>query len=218
MFSSEPSYFIYPWTLVRSSWTAVYWQRTSAEHADSILQHVWCWDTDGGFDATSHMLLETCCSPRGLWKWIDRSPLLTGRGLWRCEKLAEAGVEHGCVSASSARWRLAVGPICSSASTSPPAEAFISHELETLFCVKINNNLININAQWWGSGMVISLERGADLHKAQLMPLPLTVSCFSKIQIVFICLVPAHPGSPGKKAVKCVCVCAHARTRSARVS
>ena len=36
--------------------------------------------------------------------------------------------------------------------------------------------------EWWGSGMVICLERGADLHMAQLMPLPLTVSCFSKIQ------------------------------------
>jgi len=55
--------------------------------------------------------------------------------------------------------------------------------------------------------MVISLERCADLHMAQLMPLPLTVSCFSKIQIGFTCLVPAHPGSPGKKAVKRVCVC-----------
>ena len=31
--------------------------------------------------------------------------------------------------------------------------------------------------------MVICLERGADLHMAQLMPLPLTVSCSSKIQI-----------------------------------
>ena len=31
--------------------------------------------------------------------------------------------------------------------------------------------------------MVICLERGADLHTAQLMPLTLTVSCFSKIQI-----------------------------------
>ena len=41
--------------------------------------------------------------------------------------------------------------------------------------------------------MVICLERGADLHMAQLMPLPLTVSCFSKIQIGFIFLVPAHP-------------------------
>jgi len=37
----------------------------------------------------------------------------------------------------------------------------------------------------------------ADLHMAQLMPLPLTVSCFSKIQIGFTFLVLAHPGSPG---------------------
>jgi len=50
------------------------------------------------------------------------------------------------------------------------------------------------------------LERGADLHMAQLMPLPLTVSCVSKIQIAFTFLVPAHLGSPGKRAVKRVCV------------
>jgi len=43
--------------------------------------------------------------------------------------------------------------------------------------------------------MVICLERGADLHIAQLMPLPLTVSCFSKIQIGFTFLVQAYPGS-----------------------
>jgi len=57
--------------------------------------------------------------------------------------------------------------------------------------------------------VVICLERGADLHTAQLMPLPLTVSCLSTIQIGFTFLVPAHPGSPGKKAVKHVfmCVC-----------
>ena len=55
--------------------------------------------------------------------------------------------------------------------------------------------------------MFISLERDADLHMAQLMPLPLTVSCFSKIQIGFTFLVPAHPSSPGKRAVKRVCVC-----------
>ena len=46
---------------------------------------------------------------------------------------------------------------------------------------------------------------------AQLMPLPLTVSCFGEIQIGFTSLVPAHPGSPGKGAIKrlclCVCVC-----------
>jgi len=55
--------------------------------------------------------------------------------------------------------------------------------------------------------MVISLERGPDLHMAQLMLLPLTVSCFSKIQIGFTFLAPAHPGSPEKKAAKRVCVC-----------
>ena len=54
--------------------------------------------------------------------------------------------------------------------------------------------------------MVICLKQGADLYTAQLMPLPLTVSCFSKIQIGFTFLVLAHPGSPGKSAVKQVCV------------
>ena len=61
--------------------------------------------------------------------------------------------------------------------------------------------------EWWGAGVVMCLERGADLHTAQLMPLPLTFSCFSEIQIGFTFLVPAHPGSPGKRAVKRVCVC-----------
>jgi len=42
-----------------------------------------------------------------------------------------------------------------------------------------------------GAGVVICLERGAGLHMAQLMPLPLTVSCFSKIQIGFTSLVLA---------------------------
>ena len=59
----------------------------------------------------------------------------------------------------------------------------------------------------WGAGVVICLERGADLHMAQLMPLPLTVSCFSKIQIGFAFPVLAHPGSPGQRAVKRMCVC-----------
>ena len=54
--------------------------------------------------------------------------------------------------------------------------------------------------------MVIWLEQGADLHLAQLMPLLLTVSCFSKIQIGFTFLVLAHPGSPRKRAVKRTCV------------
>jgi len=52
--------------------------------------------------------------------------------------------------------------------------------------------------------VVICLERGADFHMAQVMPLPLTV--WSEIQIGFTFLVPADPGSPGKRAVKQVCV------------
>ena len=59
------------------------------------------------------------------------------------------------------------------------------------------------------AGVVICLERGAHLHIAQLMPLPLTVSCFSKIQIGFTFLALAHPGSPGQRAVKQVCMCIH---------
>jgi len=55
--------------------------------------------------------------------------------------------------------------------------------------------------------MVICLERCADLHMAQQIPLLLTVSCFSKIQIGFTFLVLACPGSPGQRAIECVCVC-----------
>jgi len=50
-------------------------------------------------------------------------------------------------------------------------------------------------SEWWGAGVVICLE-----HMAQLMPLPLTVSCFSNIQIGFAFLVPAYLGSPGQRA------------------
>ena len=60
--------------------------------------------------------------------------------------------------------------------------------------------------KWCGAGVVICLERDADMHMAQLMPLPLTVSCFSNIHIGVTVLVPAHPGSPGKRAVKRLCV------------
>ena len=76
--------------------------------------------------------------------------------------------------------------------------------------------------EWWGAGVVICLERCADLLMAQLMPLPLTVSCFSEIQIGLTFLVPAHPGSPGKMAVKRVCVlflfCAHSIVSTLDVS
>jgi len=62
--------------------------------------------------------------------------------------------------------------------------------------------------EWWGAGVVICLGRGADLHMAQLMPLPLTVSCLSKIQIGFTFLVPAQLVVPEKGPLnRCVCVC-----------
>ena len=61
--------------------------------------------------------------------------------------------------------------------------------------------------------MVICLERDADLHIAQLMPLPLTVSCFSKILIGLTFLVLTHLGSPGQRAVKRVCVCVRVHAR-----
>jgi len=68
--------------------------------------------------------------------------------------------------------------------------------------------------EWWGTGVVICLERGADLHMAQVMPVPLTVTCFSKVQIGFTFLVPAQLGSPGRRAVKRVCVCVRACVRA----
>ena len=52
--------------------------------------------------------------------------------------------------------------------------------------------------EWWGAGGVICLELGADLHMAQLMPLLLTASCSSEIQIGFTFLIPTHLGSPGQ--------------------
>ena len=59
-----------------------------------------------------------------------------------------------------------------------------------------------VKTEWWAAGVVICLELGADVHMAQLMPQPLTVSCSSKIQIGFTFLVPAYPGCPGKEAAK----------------
>jgi len=70
-----------------------------------------------------------------------------------------------------------------------------------LVCKKLSDGVLS-----WTRGC---LERGADMHMAQLMPLPLTVSCFSKIQIGFTFLVPAHLGSvvPDKGPLNgCVCI------------
>jgi len=64
-----------------------------------------------------------------------------------------------------------------------------------------------------GAVVVICLERGADLHTAQLMLLPLTVSCINKMQIGFTFMVLAYPGSTGKGPLNvrvCVCACVRA--------
>jgi len=66
-----------------------------------------------------------------------------------------------------------------------------------LACEKLSSGILAWLSVWI---------ENADLHMAQLMPLPLTVSCFSKIQIGFIFLILAHLGSPGQRAVKLVCV------------
>ena len=76
----------------------------------------------------------------------------------------------------------------------------------TLLFGRQEGHLACKKTELWGAGVVICLERGADLHMAQLMPLPLTISCFSKIQVGFTFLVLAHLGSPGQWAVKWVCV------------
>ena len=94
-----------------------------------------------------------------------------------------------------------MGPVWAVGHNAPLIRFFVSvlHILfACLYCMVV---------EWWVASVVICLERGADLHMAQLMPLPLTVSCYSKIQIGFTLLVLAHPGSPGKRAVKWVCVC-----------
>jgi len=63
-----------------------------------------------------------------------------------------------------------------------------------------------VKTEWWGAGVVICTERGADLHMAQLMPLPLTISCFSIIQNSFYL---SGTGSPGwsRTGPLNVCVC-----------
>jgi len=71
-----------------------------------------------------------------------------------------------------------------------------------LFAFSGRKGIRPVKTEWWGAGVVVCLEQGANLHMVQLMPLPLTVSCFSKIQIGFTFLVLAYLGSPGKWAVK----------------
>ena len=63
-----------------------------------------------------------------------------------------------------------------------------------------------VKTERWGAGVVICMELGADLHMAQLIPLPLPVSCISKSQIGFTFLVPAQLYSPRQRTTKCECL------------
>ena len=78
----------------------------------------------------------------------------------------------------------------------PLAGGLPSDSALTLFFVRQERHPACKKTEWLGAGVDISLERGADLHTAQVMPLPLSLSCFSKIQIGFTFLVPAQLGSP----------------------
>ena len=67
----------------------------------------------------------------------------------------------------------------------------------------IRNSIWLVKTKWWGAGVVICLEQGAnDLHMVHLMPLPPIISCFIKIHNGFTFLVLAYPGCAGKQAVK----------------
>jgi len=54
--------------------------------------------------------------------------------------------------------------------------------------------------EWWDAGMVMCLGQGADLHMAQLIPLPLIISCSSKSRL----LLPSwfYLSGTGERAVK----------------
>jgi len=89
-----------------------------------------------------------------------------------------------------------------------PARISLSNEHRLLQNSTTNSLQYTGTAQWWGAGVVICLQWGADLHMAQLMPLPLTVSCFSKIQIGFTFWYRLTRVIPDKGPLNgCVCVC-----------
>ena len=82
-----------------------------------------------------------------------------------------------------ARWR----PASSSWNKHTEKKTDISIELDTAISASTllvgrQKGIWPVKNEWWGAGMVICLERGADLHTAQLMPLPLTVSCLKSIK------------------------------------
>jgi len=104
--------------------------------------------------------------------------------------------------------------VCSTSSASKQqTTSNISKRITWLVCnlnIKFTHSMPSVLWRCWlggwlSGGVLICLWRGADLHMAQLMPLPLTISCYSKSSLAL--LVLAHPGSPGQRAVKrCCCI------------
>jgi len=62
-----------------------------------------------------------------------------------------------------------------------------NHIRTKLTCLISRTVVVNVVGCW-------CLEQGADLHMAQLMPLPFTVCCFSKILIGFFLFGTGSPG------------------------
>ena len=122
-----------------------------------------------------------------VWYWKNFENRLTfgevmGKSLVSCFLLTHGVVQH---------WGLAFSAL-------------------TLLVGRKEGHLASKKNKWWGAGMVIYLKRGADVHTTQLMPLPLTVSCFREIQTGFtFYLLPAHPCSRGKRPIKHVWLCVH---------
>ena len=98
------------------------------------------------------------------------------------------------VSGSGISWAICKSAPCSRQITTPAPHHSVFLQAG---CTRPVKKLSGVLA--W---LHVCVERGADLQTAQLMPLPLTVSCFSKIQIGSTFLVTAYPGSPGKRTVK----------------
>jgi len=101
---------------------------------------------------------------------------------------------HKCIICPLCRWisvsqqpRLGTAGICCSKVFLPKccrcAFSACAFSALTLLVGRQEGHPACKKTEWWGAGMVICLEQGADLHMAKLMPLSLTVSCVSKILI-----------------------------------
>ena len=64
-----------------------------------------------------------------------------------------------------------------------------------------------VKTEWWDAGMVICLWRGVDLHMAQLMPLPLTISCACKSRLVLPFWYGLTRVIPDKRPLNSCCCC-----------